>query len=135
MVSLEGQLGSLTPLEPAVAVPRVAESGASGGVAVKRWGMGSATRGRRGARVRSDVVAAPSGVPVDAAGRAMTRPRRTHHEEEDGENGSCRVEPSHVPLGLLDRLQSLPEAERANYGDTKARVKEGAAVLMPLRFG
>src|SRR5438552_2257172 len=36
-----------------------------GSVAVKRWDMGAATRGRRAARVRGDVVAAPGGVTVD----------------------------------------------------------------------
>ena len=40
------------------------------------------------------------------------------------------MEPSHVPLGLLDRLQSLPEAEPANYGDTKAHVKEKGGHLL-----
>src|SRR2546425_9782557 len=82
----------------------------------------------RGApRVRGDVVAAPRrvAVDVDAAGRPMTGPRRTHQEQQqDGENRSCRVERSHVPSGLLDWLQSLPDAEPANYGDTKACVKE-----------
>src|SRR2546428_2453523 len=84
----------------------------------------------RAARVRGDVVAAPGrvAVDVDAAGRAMARPRRTHQEEE-GEKGSCRVEPSHVPSGLLDWLQSLPAGEPANYADTKVRVKEKGGSL------
>ena len=135
MVSLEVPLGSLAPFDPTVAVPNAAESGASGGVAVKQRGMGAATRGRRAAGVRGDVVATPRrvAVDVDAAGRAMARPRRTH-QEEDGEKGSCPVEPSHVPSGLLGWLQSLLAAEPANYGDTKARVKEKGGESARLRL-
>jgi len=46
------------------------------------------------------VVPAPRRVPldVDATRRAMAGPRRTH-QEEDGEKGSCPVEPSHIALG------------------------------------
>ena len=86
----------------------------------------------RAARVRRDVVAPPRRVArdADAAGRAMARPRRTHQEQQDGENESSRVETSHVPSGLLDWLQSLPEAEPAHYGDTKARVKEKGGHLL-----
>ena len=50
--------------------------------------------------------------------------RDSPHQEEDGEKGSCPVQPSHVPSGVLGWLQSLPDAEPAIYGDTKARVKE-----------
>ena len=54
----------------------------------------------RAAGVRGNVVAAPRrvAVDVDTAGRAMSGPRRTH-QEEDGEKGSCPVEPSHIALG------------------------------------
>src|SRR2546425_12799838 len=44
---------------------------------------------------------------------------------------NCRI----MPSGLLGWLQSLPDAEPANYGGTKARVKEkdGESACLRLR--
>src|SRR5439155_16472416 len=126
----------LAPLDPAVAVAGDADWGVSRGVAGERsaprremrcrWKRGRVVGVRRAPGVRRDVVAAPGGVAVDvdAAGRAMARPRRTRQEQKDGGKGCCPVEPSHMPSGLRGWLQSLPDAEPAIYGDTKARVKE-----------
>src|SRR2546428_6354904 len=93
---------------------------------------------RRAPVVRGNVVAAPGRVAmdVDAARRVMAGPRRTRQEQKDGGNESCSVEPSHVPLAPRGWLQSLPVTEPANYGDTKARVKEkGGVCLVPYASG
>ena len=71
MVVLEVLPGNFAPLDPAVAVPRAAESGAGGGVAVKRWGVGAAVG--RAAGVGGDVVAAPGRVAVDVDTTPVTR--------------------------------------------------------------
>src|SRR5947207_10820328 len=41
-----------------------------------------------------------------------------------GEHGSCCVERSHVPWGLLDWLQSLPDAEQATAAAGRASRKK-----------
>src|SRR5436190_1085532 len=87
--------------------------------------------------VVNDVVATPGGVAVDvdAAGRAMACPRRTHQEEDDGEQGSCRVEPSHVPSGLLVGYKASLRPSLLTTATPRRASREKAVSLPAYGFG